>query len=484
MTSLVLSLLVALLTGLLVDRALLGRPGRGPLEHLGRGLMLGLGTVGSLSILVDGLGLGVSRASLGGALVVLLLACLPLLRRPASPDPTPAELPAGEGAGPLHWALVLVLLLVAAFGLGVAVRSGWLRPTFQFDAVTRWMFKTRALFVDGTLLGTISTDPDYGLTHQRYPPLVSHVALLPALMSGAFNDRIASAIYPWYAVALSLVCYGALARRVGRLTGALAAAWIGHLPLISFVIAPPPGAGAASAMADIPLSLFVTGAVLAAADAVEGRRDRAHLEAGLLLGFATLTKNEALPLVAALALGLALASQRGRWRAALGVAGLGGLLYALLWGRIAAGLPVTDEHYPAQLNLEAFLAGLERLRLILPALGQELVDLRSWNLTWPALAVLLAVGGGLWRRRALRLIWIVLLVQLASYVFAYMITAWTSPAAVAVAEKTGEPDVLATLLRLTLGRLLLQIAPAAICLGLLASPLVLRRPAAPGPAGG
>ena len=480
MTALVLSLLLCLLVGAVLDRALLGAPGQGVIETLGRGLMLGLGAVGTLAILTDGLGLGAGPGAVFGACGLLVL----VLARPAwmaSARGTGSAPPAPRWSGWQPEAGHVLLLLLAAVGVGFAVHSGWVRPTFQFDATTRWMFKTKVLFFDGTLLGDVSRDPAFGLTHQRYPPLVSYVSHLPGLFSGQFDDRVASAIYPWFPVAMTAVVYGALRRRSGKLCGALGAFWVANLPLLSFIIGPPPGAGAASAMADIPLGLFVVGAGLAVVDALEDRRPRAHLEAGLLLGFAALTKNEGLPFVAALCLGVLVSAPRGRWRRAAGLAALGVGLYALVWGWISLGLPITDEHYPDRLNAAAFQQGLDRLGLILPQLGRELMDFRSWNLTWGAILVLLVAGGRrLWTLPAARALAVAFVVQVASYVLAYVITSWTSPAAEIISE-ANEGDPVSVLMNLTMGRLLMQVAPLAVVLALCVSPLEPRP--APAPAG-
>lgn len=480
-----LPLLICLSMGMLLDRALLGRPSCGWIERFGRGLMLGLGLVGALSMLLDSVGVLITPVSLGSLLGVTALLLL-VAARGAPPRAPVAEEARLTNKPAAHIALTVALLLIAAFGVAVAVRSGWIRQSFQFDAVTRWIFKAKVLFVDGTLLGRISTDPEFGFTHQRYPPLVSHIANLPALVSGEFNDRLATAIFPWFAVSLVAVVYGALCRRVGPLCAALGAAWIAHLPLVSYIMAPPPGAGAFAGMADIPLALFITGLGLAAIDALEGRRDRAHLEAGLVLAFATLTKNEALPLIPVVGLALLISVPRARWRTALGVSGLAALIYALIWGRIAAGLPATDENYLAQLNLEALLAGLDRVVVVLMRLKVELLDLRAWNITWPAIVVLAIAGGGLIRRPVLRFLLVVVVLQFGSYAFAYLVTAWSSPAALEIARSPnlipGLPDlteqqhVVWFLMRLTMSRLLLHIAPLAICMALLASPLVLGRP--------
>lgn len=467
MITVLLALLLCLLIGFLVDAGLLGDPGRGPIERSGRALMLGLGTVGGLSMLLDGVGLPVRAPALGVALMLLALLLVPGTRaalkhrRDRAADST--------GREPKTATMTRVaLLLFAAVSLGQAVWAGFVRPVYQFDSLTRWMFKAKALALDGTLLGQVSTDPAFALTHQRYPPLVSHVSNLPALLGGSFDDTLAQAMYPWFAVALAAVLYGALRRRVGQVSAALGSAWIASLPLISYSLGPPPGAGAASAMADIPLALFAGGALLALIDALDGRRHRAHIETGLLLAFAALTKNEGLPLLAITVVAAFLFAPRARWRRALGIACIAAGLYWLLWGRLAAGLPALDEHYPGRLNLAALSEGLGRLPAVLLAIGEELLSFRAWNLTWPAIVVFLALGR---MNRAVGALLFVLVLQIGSYVYAYLITAWTSPAAVA-AGTDGDPVVY--LIGITLGRLLLHVAPIGIAAALLASPRLTR----------
>lgn len=487
MTGLVASLLTLTLVGVLLDRGLLGAPGRGLVETLGRGLMLGIGGVGCLSLLLDVTGLGVTFGTVAGgcALLVLGLGALAWRGVPGRARPADEATPGWRELSGMARLAVLLLVALTLLGLAQAVVSGWVRPTWQFDAIVRWMFKTKVLYFEGSLLGALSHHETYGFTHQRYPPLVSHVAVFPLLVERAlgperFLDRIASAMYPWYAVACVAVLFGFLRRRVGLLTACLGAAWVANLPLVAFITAPPPGAGAASAMADVPLSLFVLGAALAAADAVDGRRVRGCVEAGLLLGFAALTKNEGLPLLAGVGLGLLLSLPRARIKIVAGTCGLGLAIFLAAWGLVMLGFPALDEDYLGQLHGDAIRGGVDRLGIILLGDGgrlgllQELVNLRSWNLTWPAVAVLLGLGFGQLRKRGPRLLLTVLLVQLASYVFAYSITRWTSPAA---ELETGGGDPLPYLMSLTLGRLLLQVAPLAVATALLVAPLLLATPA-------
>lgn len=474
--------------GTLFDRALFRVPGAGGIERFGRALLFGLGLVGALSMALDAVAIPVTRLSVGVTVVVAAaLLGRPAMKRSAQsrnagnalsnassqpPTQLPGQAPgqaAGDEAAPPRW-LTASLLALASVGLAQALFAGWVRPTFQFDSVTRWMFKTKVLALDHTLRGPLSTEPEFAFTHQRYPPLICHVANLPGLVNGRFDDRLASAIFPWFMVALVGVVYGALRRRRGPLRAALGAAWVGNLPLLAYVMYPPPGAGASSAMADVPLALFLTGATLALMDGIDGLRDRAHLEAGLLLGLAALTKNEGLPAIAFAALAAALCSPRARWRVAFGLAAFALLLSWTLWGRLAAGFPALDEHYPARLNAAAVIEGLPRLPRVLQGLLLEALSFRTWNLTWLAIPALLLLG------RVTRSVAAALLIgvlQIGSYVFALVITAWTSPAA----ELSGG-DPVDYLMTLTLGRLLVHVAPLLITAALVACPTLLRRSAA------
>jgi hypothetical protein len=486
MMGMVAALGACLAVGALIDRAVFRVPDACATERLGRALMWGLGTLGVLSMALDAAGMPVRAAALGGLASLVATLALRAALRPGAPAATvassapPAASPAPSSSRPASRPALVAeagLLLLAAVSLGQALFAGFVRPTFQFDSLTRWMFKAKVLAFEQTLRGPVSVDPGFAFTHQRYPPLVSHVANLPALVTGGFDDRVAQSLFPWFAVALVLVVHGVLLRHAGRLKAALGAAWVASLPLLSYLPFPPPGSGAASAMADIPLALFATGAGLALVDGLGGRRDRAHVEAALLLGFATLTKNEGLPLVAGAALALLACAPSGRLRRALGVGLPPLLLYTLLWGRLVSGFPALDEDYAGHVGVQAVVGGLDRLPVVLRGIWDEVTHFRAWNLTWPLVLALLLAGRP---RRATCAPLVLVLVQLLAYVAAFLITVWTSPGA-----ETQGGDPVVYLMSITMGRLLMHVAPLLIATAILASPPLLPGPSAgvPVPAG-
>jgi 4-amino-4-deoxy-L-arabinose transferase-like glycosyltransferase len=342
------------------------------------------------------------------------------------------------------------------------------------------MFKAKVLVIEGTLRGDISFAPEFWYTHQQYPPLVSHVAAIPSNLlklwkaDWAFDDRVASAVFPLYAVALVCLVYGAVARRSSRLLGAFAAFWVSTLPLIAYLPGPPPGSGASSALADIPLSMFATGAAIAAADLLDDRRRRAALEVGLLLGLGALTKNEGLPMVVAFGLALVLCLRTARFRRTAGIVALASGLYLLLWGVIALQIPALDENYWGRISGSAISHGLSRIPGIVWAFFSGMLDFRQWNVTWLAIGIFIALGWKRLERPALRLLLLVVVFQILAYGFAYMVSGWTSPRAVMVLNNTDATDPIQVLFTLTMGRLLLHVAPVAIILATLAAPLRFR----------
>ena len=467
------SLLILAVTGWLVERAWFAVPVAGWVERGGRALMFGFGAFGCVSLAVDAAGLGVSRLTVGVPLLLLwAAAALTLIRNESHVTAAHSTDPVDPDRPRPNTLIVGLLAAIAILSLLLAVRSGYLRPTLQFDAVTRWMFKAKALAADGTLFGAVSTDPNYWFTHQRYPPLVSHVANLPALISGEFDDRIASALFPWFTVALTGVLVGVLRRRVGLTSAAAAAAWFASLPLVAYIVTPPPGSGAFAAMADLPLAMFTLGSAVAALDFLSGLRPRALWECGLLLGCAALTKNEGLPMVVALSMGVLVASPERRWRRSAGIAGLALLLFLLLWGIRSQFLPALDEHYPGRLTWTAFAEGIGRLPAIAGGVAGEMASLRNWNLSWLAILVMLAVGFRRLAQPTQRLLLVAVVVQLGVYGFALIISGWSN-----VMVEEGQ-DPVHLLMRLTLGRLLLHLTPLALCAAFLATPLESPREAA------
>ncbi|MBU0754170.1 MAG: glycosyltransferase family 39 protein [Planctomycetes bacterium] len=467
MIGLISVLIFCWILGDLMDRALFRGAHQNLLGNLGKSWALGLGTAGMLALLVDDLGLGVSLCSVGTASLVVMVGLVLLALRNKT-APSPVENRETLPIRILGWSL----LAFAFLALGYAVYTGWIRPPYQFDALTRWMFKTKVLCLDGTLFGPLSLDPGYQFTHQRYPPLVSYISTLPSLLGDTFDDRIASSIYPWYAVALVLTVFGALKSRGSLLRGALAAAWIAGLPLIAFRDSAPPGSGAFSALADIPFTLFATCAALAALDGVERQRKGAFLEAGLMLAFAMLTKNEGIPLTAVTVLAVLVFAQEKRFRKGVIVLVIPLVLYYLLWARVARTFPMAEADYVNRLNMEALTQGLDRVIPVLQRILEEAFTFSNWDLIWPALLVLLVLSG----RRALdrggSLLLTIFTLQWGSYILAYTITAWTSPAA-ELYSRNGDPVYF--LMETSLGRLFLHLTPIAVVLVLRKVPLRMRK---------
>ena len=95
------------------------------------------------------------------------------MRRGESPatGETPPDTRAGIGAKFTTAAVGLALLAAIAVGVLAVATLALERPTWNYDALSRWMFKARAFLADRSVLPYFD-DLERGVTQPHYPPLV------------------------------------------------------------------------------------------------------------------------------------------------------------------------------------------------------------------------------------------------------------------------------------------------------------------------
>lgn len=311
-------------------------------------------------------GLGLSALSLAAAL---------LLRRGGHAPPQPPGGRAGVAALALLGIALAQALAVFVFAAG--------RPVWQYDALTIWMFKARAFVHDGGI-GPYYAETERGFTQPHYPPLVSLAAAGFHLLLGREDDRLVRLLFAGFFAALLGSLYGIARTRCGRLAAALPPALVAALPCFAYRIHPP-GVGADSALADVPLALFL---LLATAPVAIARRPTAALAGwcGIPAAFAAWTKQEGL-LVPLTTAGLLLFAGDAdlRRRARLLAVFLGSTLLLLApWLVFQAGLPrVDDTDYLATLTAARLWMNLDRVPVILGRVLSECADATLWGWFWP-----------------------------------------------------------------------------------------------------
>lgn len=299
----------------------------------------------------------------------------------------------------------LILLRVAW-----VVADARLVPEHMTDAVENWLLRAKVIVENR---GRVSTDPGapYYLAGGRvsYPLGMPMLAAWPALLHGAWDERIVNTVWPVYYAALLALAGSATARRAGAAAGWITAYVLSSLPL-------PAIHAVRAGYADLLVAGHLLAACVLWCDAIDGRRRGAVALATLNTVFLVLLKREGLVLCVLLIVPVALMAARSA-RAWLGVAAMGAAAFALA--------RLSDLSY-----VGTEVAGLGWHPEAIRAFRQRLFTWDTWGLLFWFLTPLLPLA--LWRmRRRLIAIHCMALIGFVAFVFlftanaAFAVNGWT-----------------------------------------------------------
>ena len=338
--------------------------------------------------------IGLSFAQAALLLLPWLLVIAWVRRRAAVPDDDggtwaalPTSLPGVTEASVVFGLVVVLNVLTVAF---LALD----KPVWNYDALSRWMFKARAFYADGSVLPYYA-DLERGVTQPHYPPFVSLASTWIHTLLGREDDRLVKSFFLAVFVALNLAVYGIARRRASMPVALLAVAVLSSLPCFSYLDSPS-GVGAASALADVPLALITLLAAGLLLDWMERGVRGSLVLSSALCGLAVWTKQEgALLLIFVPLLAIASSWRRGARGSAeaLALSLLPGLLVMAPWYLFQRGVPITDDvYYPIDFGAARVMENLERVPVIVERYLREFTWWSVWNLFWPLVAVAIVVA--------------------------------------------------------------------------------------------
>lgn len=289
MTSTLLAILITLAAGLPAAMAL--EPSLGWRARVGVGFLLGSGMASLVLLIATFVGVPWSRPVLFVPLALLALAFLPaalrVARRPGTLVLRPAVVLADCGT----------FAAVAGYALFATAARPW-----EWDFWAIWGLKAKESFLARGFAIEFLSRPDNVFSHPDYPPLISLVYDTDAIIAGGWDDRWLGAVSVAFSVALLLVMRDELERQaksavvgaVGTfaLTGAACLPWIG--------------------LGDGPLVAAATAGLVLVSRGLRMNAPRPIVAGSLLVGVATLAKNEGTTLVLAMVVA-SLLVRRQRW---------------------------------------------------------------------------------------------------------------------------------------------------------------------------
>lgn len=289
MTGTLATIVIALLAGWPLTRIAGGVSGRG--ARAGLALLLGCGAVSLVLYALSGLGIAWSRTSILAGVALLAAVAWGIPRPPeASPRP-PARQPL---AIPF---LAVVAVLVA--GHAVYATTG---PRTESDFLEIWGLKGRVFYEARGIEWSFLANETTFHNHADYPPLLPLLFASAAVLRGRWEDPELGLFFTAFGAALLLIAEGWLRRRHGG-------SWLTALAVLAVT---PLGLSPWIGIGEGPLLAYGSAALLLTADGLEERARRTMLTAGVLLGFAALTKNEGIAMIVAAALAVVLSSRSQR----------------------------------------------------------------------------------------------------------------------------------------------------------------------------
>jgi uncharacterized membrane protein (UPF0136 family) len=384
---------------------LFGVGGRTRVSWLAWRWLFGSGAIAVVMMLAHALRIPFSLATIALPIALLWLAWVLLTRRRGSPSP-------GRPFVLNDVLLAMLFLLALVHGLS--------EPIYLTDPITIYGQNARVFEVHRSLApDALKALVDPG--HIEYPPLIPLGEALTFLAAPSWRAYAVKPIFALFFLAVLALARDEIAR---RLTPRIA--W---LLLLVFALTPEFSHYGARGFADLPLTAFLLAFVVLACASVRTGSARAGVAAGVMLGFAALTKNEGFAvavMIAPVLLGTSLL-RRVEWRASLAMT-LPALTLGLAWYLFRKRHGLEDDLF-YEMPASAIFANLSRVPLIIEAfaralLRRNLLGYLMWGTFWFALPVgmLIALFPRGPSRRAIVGWSAALALHLALYVVIFVIT--------------------------------------------------------------
>lgn len=347
-------------------------------------------------------------------------------------------------SGGLGHSLAFILPAAVVCYVGAAaVRIVTSTPLVGWDAWAIWLYKAKLLASENLIPPPWVFTSASGYGHPHYPILWPMLAAGLYGVVGSIDDHLARLALVFLWIGWGLMTYSALRWKLPRLAAAMVAALQVSLPGVTEY--------APSGYADVVLAGFYGGMIYLILPLGDEPEWSVLISAALLGTAAAFTKHEGMPLACFGALMvLAITARHGLARAGMMAGAFIGIVCILMlpWYLWSHNFPSTGENYGLHLWAVADNANLARLKVILPAVGKELLTLGNWGPLWLLLPIAAAIGWRAFRFAHIWVLWVLLAAHFMLYMYVYAIS----------------PQDINWLIATTLNRLVIHITPVAILL--------------------
>jgi hypothetical protein len=308
----------------------------------------------------------------------------------------------------ITWTESLLLLLIV-WQIATAGLAAWLNPVINWDSITVWSFKAKALLYN--LQGFFDPGSSWFWHNQNmanYPWLVPLAQYWLALINKGFDEVLVNFIFVGFLAALICFFYGYLRNYLNRGLSLLLVWLLATTPLIAY--------HAYNAYADLPLAFYAGAAFVLTYKWLDTANNKYLTLSWLCLAAALFTKNEAIIFIIAqlLILLIAKSSLKIKWTA----------IFASLVPAVIAAIPWLGWKIFYKLPTSNVAGGLGWHGQVLAKFLEDMFVAASWNIWWYIFFGLsLLFIGRIMKDRSLRLAYGLWCLSLGGLLILYLFTA-------------------------------------------------------------
>lgn len=257
-------------------------------------------------------------------------------------------------------------------------------PEQSWDGRMRWGLKSEVLYTQQSVFTEYFQNPYFFVTHPNYP------LLIPLQMTDLYtslqeiNEQAVKILFSFYFLMIVLTLYDYLRSRTSSLSAILFTALFSTIPLFLTN-----EGSATTMMADVPLALYVTLAVICLLHYIRQRNISLILPTGLILFFCAFTKLEGFVYTGILLFCLfCLYRKETNMRYQFLTQDLPLFILSFILPYIPwfvfrhSYIPYHYANYPTTIHVSYIFSRLHRMLYIIPRYISELTRVSSWHITW------------------------------------------------------------------------------------------------------
>ena len=294
-------------------------------------------------------------------------------------------------------------------------------PLYDIDSYGIWFMKAKMLYYHGLSSEAGFNRLELGYTHLNYPLLVPFLITGIYTAIGHINPMMGKSIFIILYINAALFIYSSLRWKLERGPAVIMTILFSSIPVLI--------RWNSAGVADMPLTVFYAPSIFFLIKFIcEERKSDLYISIMMTL-FCSFIKHEGLAIALINAAIFSVWHLTGRFnftRLKDSITYISGIFIPMLpWLIFSATLPKPQENYTDRITNCLTPENISRLQSIIHIFTIELFNIKRWGLVWIILILSLMLTPKSLKKRWMTALWALLLGQMATYLFVFIISPWS-----------------------------------------------------------